>query len=135
MDRTLTLVTESGERDIEVNAATLDDCFGMAFIANKPVGQYISAVLHVHCYGKSAKLGKGVLMSRSGNSMGSKCTADIKSFVPEDTKDALIVLASKAGMNLSEYVRHVLMQHVHGHVHMVRLQHVGMTDHEAEGQG
>lgn len=54
--------------------------------------------------------------------------------VPEDTKDALIVLASKANMNLSEYVRHVLMQHVHGHVHMVRLQHVGMTDHEAECQ-
>ena len=49
-----------------------------------------------------------------------KCTAEVKTVVPEETRNQLIGLASDQGVPLSEYVRFVLMNHCHGHVKMLR---------------
>lgn len=49
-----------------------------------------------------------------------KCDQEIKVHLPEDSKEALTALAFAAGMTLSEYTRHVLQCHVHGHAAVLR---------------
>lgn len=67
-------------------------------------------------------------LARSGNSCPiGKYTAEVKTLVPEDTKDALTALAFAANKNISEYVRNIIMAHVHGQAHMLRLQHQAMN--------
>jgi len=62
-----------------------------------------------------------VLMSRPARSTPfGKCTAEVKTAVPDETKDALAGLAFEAGVPTAEYVRYVLMNHCHGYVAMVR---------------
>jgi len=52
-----------------------------------------------------------------------KNTAEIKSLVDEDTRDALVALAFASGMTVSEYLRNLLLIHVHGSATMLRLAH------------
>lgn len=52
-----------------------------------------------------------------------KNTAEVKALVDEDTREALTALAFASGMNVSEYVRHLLLFHVHGHATMLKLAH------------
>lgn len=61
-----------------------------------------------------------MLESRSiiSNPLG-KCTADVKSKVPEETKELLEIEARKAGMTLSEFLREICIARAHG-VEMLR---------------
>jgi hypothetical protein len=52
---------------------------------------------------------------------GARLTADLKTLIDEDTKEELARLARSEGMNLSEYVRELIMIHVHGREHLIRL--------------
>ncbi len=64
------------------------------------------------------------LFSRNANSNAlGKCTENIKTLVPEEVKNHLSGLAVLHNKTLSEYVRDVLLSHVYGHLHAVRLQH------------
>lgn len=44
-----------------------------------------------------------------------KLTAEIRARVPEDTAEGLARLAAQAGVPQGEYVRDVLIYHVHGY--------------------
>lgn len=50
----------------------------------------------------------------SGRSGLGKLTAEIRSWVPEDTDEAIGTLAAMAGVSKSEYLRDLVMCHVHG---------------------
>jgi hypothetical protein len=53
---------------------------------------------------------------RTGRSTGfGKLTAEIRARVPEDTAEEITRLAALAGVPQGEYVRDVLMYHVHGY--------------------
>lgn len=61
------------------------------------------------------------MFSRSSNTNAlGKCTEEIKTLVPEETKTAIAALAYASSMNVSEYVRTVLMMHVHGAAEVLR---------------
>jgi hypothetical protein len=51
-----------------------------------------------------------------------KVTGEVKACVPEETNEALAALATVAGMTKSEYVRELLMGHVHGRLTVMRLR-------------
>lgn len=62
---------------------------------------------------------------RTGRSSGfGKLTAEIRARVPEDTAEGLARLAAKAGVPQAEYVRDVLMCHVHGPVIVLSLRQI-----------
>lgn len=53
---------------------------------------------------------------RTGRTSGlGKLTAEIRARVPEDTAEEITRLAALAGVPQGEYVRDVLMYHVHGY--------------------
>lgn len=61
------------------------------------------------------------MFSRSGTTNNfEKCTAEVKTHVPEELKEALAALATLNGKTLSEYAREVFVAHVYGHLAVVR---------------
>jgi len=59
--------------------------------------------------------------ARSGNTNPfGKCSEDIKSKVPEEVKDQMTALAVMSGMTLSEYVRDMCLEHIYGHMAIIR---------------
>lgn len=81
-------------------------------------------------------------LSRSGHTSPlGKLTAELpKIRVPEDTKDGLDRAARNAGMSTSEYLRELVMLHVHGHEYVAslyahRLALVAGAGKESGGQG
>jgi hypothetical protein len=56
--------------------------------------------------------------ARVGNG---KLIAEIKTVVDDETKDEFLRLANAEGMSISEYLRDLVMIHVHGRDHLVRL--------------
>lgn len=62
---------------------------------------------------------------RTGRSTGfGKLTREVRARVPEDTGEGLTRLAALAGVPEAEYVRDVLMCHVHGQVTVINLRHI-----------
>lgn len=55
------------------------------------------------------------MFSRSGgtNPLG-KNSEEVKTLVPQELKERLQALATLTGVNLSEYIREVLMGHIYG---------------------
>jgi hypothetical protein len=51
-----------------------------------------------------------------------KLTAEIKTMLPEDTDELLSFLASAHRMRKAEYIRNILIEHVHGKAEIVRLR-------------
>jgi hypothetical protein len=59
----------------------------------------------------------------TGRSSGlGKLTADVRTWVPEETSEGLAALATIAGVTKGEYVRDVLMSFVHGRLTVMRLR-------------
>lgn len=54
-------------------------------------------------------------------STSGKLTAEMRTAVDEETKDEFLRLASSEGMTVSEYLRDMVMIHVHGRNHLLRL--------------
>lgn len=75
------------------------------------------------------------LFSRSGqsNAMG-KCTAEVKTFLPDETKEALSAMAVFSGQSLSEYLRDLIMRHVYGELHVLRMQKRSQNNKLESGQ-
>lgn len=63
-----------------------------------------------------------------------KCTDEIKSLVPEEVKAQLTGLSVLNGVPLSEYVRDVLIEHVYGAAHAMRLRAGLPIRREGNGQ-
>jgi hypothetical protein len=60
---------------------------------------------------------------RTGRRSGiGKLTAEVRAWVPEDTDEAIGTLAALARVSKSEYVRDLLMCHVHGCLTVIRLR-------------
>jgi hypothetical protein len=60
---------------------------------------------------------------RTGKRSGlGKLTAEVRAWVPEDTDEALATLAALARVPKGEYVRDLVMCHVHGALEVVRLR-------------
>lgn len=59
-------------------------------------------------------------MARVRTAFG-KLTAEVRTVVDDATKDELSRLASGEGMNISEYMRDLVMIHVHGRDRLARL--------------
>lgn len=55
------------------------------------------------------------------SSTSSKLTAEMRTAVDEETKDEFVRLASSEGMTVSEYLRDMVMIHVHGRNHLLRI--------------
>lgn len=51
-----------------------------------------------------------------------KNSAEIKTCVPDELKEALIAMAFIDEMTLSEYVREVLADHAFGRIHKIRIK-------------
>lgn len=51
---------------------------------------------------------------------GGKCDEDIRVKVPSDLKEQVSALAVINGMTSSEYVRDLLILHVHGHLRVLQ---------------
>lgn len=67
-----------------------------------------------------------VLFSRSERPDGlGKNSAEIKVLLPEDLKEKLLALAALRESNISAYVRDVLLAHVYGQFHLIRLRTEG----------
>ncbi|RQZ17255.1 ribbon-helix-helix protein, CopG family [Burkholderia sp. Bp9031] len=66
------------------------------------------------------QIGEGMARPRSSSTIG-KLTVDIKTRVDDDTRDELDRLAGDAGLNLSEFLRELIMVRVYGRDHVVRL--------------
>lgn len=64
-----------------------------------------------------------------------KNTAEVKALVDEGTRDALSALAFAAGLTVSEYVRNLLLLHVHGHATMLRVHSQRTTGMAGTGHG
>jgi hypothetical protein len=63
---------------------------------------------------------------RTGRSSGlGKLTAEVRTWVPEETSEGLAALATLAGVSKGEYVRDVLMTFIHGRLTVVRLRQSG----------
>jgi len=59
--------------------------------------------------------------SRTVKSCGfGKCTADIKTAVPDEVKEHMSALAVINGQSLSEYTRDLFIQHCFGHVSIIQ---------------
>lgn len=71
--------------------------------------------------------------SRSGdtNPLG-KNSEEVKTLVPQELKDRLQALATVGGVNLSEYVREVLLAHVYGQFSRLQMKSQGR---KREGNG
>jgi hypothetical protein len=60
---------------------------------------------------------------RTGRSTGlGKATGQINAWVPEETREGLVALATIAGLTTSEYVRERLIEIVHGRLTLLRLR-------------
>lgn len=60
---------------------------------------------------------------RTGRSTGlGKATAEVRSWIPEETHEGLAALATIAGMSMSEFVRERLIELVHGRLTLLRLR-------------
>jgi hypothetical protein len=71
---------------------------------------------------KRIKHMKGGGMGRTrGRSIG-KLTSEIKVRVDDETRDELDRLASDAGMDLSQFLRELVLIRVYGRAHIARLQ-------------
>lgn len=55
-------------------------------------------------------------------SLFGKCTEDIKTRVPFDTKESLVRMAHEAQMNESEFLRMIITLYVYGEQEVLRLQ-------------
>lgn len=67
----------------------------------------------------------GRIQMRTGRSSGfGKLTAEIRCWVPESTDEAIAALAALAGVSKGEYLRDVVMCHVHGRLMMVRMRQI-----------
>jgi predicted DNA-binding protein len=51
-----------------------------------------------------------------------KLTAEVKTMLPEETDELLSFLASAHRMKKAEYIRNVLIEHVHGRAEVIRLR-------------
>lgn len=62
-------------------------------------------------------------LSRNGiTSTLGKNTSEVKSLVPPELREELAALAVLNRQTVSEYVRDLLVCHVHGHLHALRLR-------------
>lgn len=60
---------------------------------------------------------------RTGKRSGlGKLTAEVRAWVPEDTDEGLATLAAIARVPKGEYVRELVMCHVHGALELLRLR-------------
>lgn len=60
---------------------------------------------------------------RRGTSSGmGKLTAEVRAWVPEETDEALVALAAIARVPKGEYLRDLVMCHVHGCLAVMRLR-------------
>lgn len=50
-----------------------------------------------------------------------KATAEAKTHLPEEDRDALAALALIAGQTVSEYMRDLILEHLHGQLWKVRV--------------
>jgi hypothetical protein len=66
------------------------------------------------------QIGDGMALTRSSSAFG-KLTAELRTVVDDDTKDEFMQLAARDGMSISEYLRDLIMIHVHGRDRLVRL--------------
>ncbi|TAM07230.1 MAG: ribbon-helix-helix protein, CopG family [Paraburkholderia sp.] len=60
-------------------------------------------------------------MAIKSSSALKKLTAEIRTAVDDDTKDEVLRLAAAEGMSISEYLRDLIMIHVHGLERLARL--------------
>jgi len=51
-----------------------------------------------------------------------KCTAEAKTHIPEQSDELLVMLASAHRMSKSEYLRNIVLEHLHGKAEIVRLR-------------
>ena len=54
--------------------------------------------------------------ARPASSCGEKCTAELKTLVPESLRDELVALAVINRTSISEYLRNLIETHCRGHV-------------------
>jgi len=66
------------------------------------------------------QIGDGMTRARMSSTSG-KLTAEMRTVVDDDTKDEFLRMASNEGMTVSEYLRDMVMIHVHGRNHLLRL--------------
>lgn len=66
------------------------------------------------------RIGDGMAFTRSSSAIR-KLTAEVKTVVDDDTKDEFARLAATEGMSISEYLRDLVMIHVHGRERLARL--------------
>lgn len=66
-----------------------------------------------------SRIGEAMATTRLGT--GARLSADIKTMIDEGTKEELVRLARCEGMSLSEYLRDLIVIHVHGREHLIRL--------------
>ncbi|MFM0101973.1 hypothetical protein PQR01_00295 [Paraburkholderia rhynchosiae] len=65
-------------------------------------------------------IGEGMARGRTSGTLG-KLTAEVKTVVDDETKDEFSRLAAIEGLSLSEYLRDLIMIHVHGRDRLARL--------------
>ncbi|HEY9544746.1 MAG TPA: hypothetical protein VIR56_01995 [Solimonas sp.] len=51
-----------------------------------------------------------------------KCTAEAKTVIPETSDELLVMLASAHRKTKSEYLRDVILEHLHGKAEIIRLR-------------
>ena len=66
--------------------------------------------------------GDSVMFALGESSPLGKLTAEIKTMVAEETDELLAFLASAHRMKKAEYIRAVLVDHVHGRAEVVRMR-------------
>ncbi|MFP4895160.1 hypothetical protein [Paraburkholderia sp. EG304] len=66
------------------------------------------------------QIGDGMARGTTSNAIG-KLTAEVKTKIPEDEKEALERIAFEAGLNVAEFLREMIMIRIHGRDHVVRL--------------
>lgn len=72
---------------------------------------------------------------RTGRSSGlGKLTYEVKCLLPEETGEVLGALAVLGGISKGEYIRHVLMAHVHGEHMLLKLRQGGALPKAEIGQ-
>ncbi len=65
------------------------------------------------------------MYSRGQSCALGKCTAEIKTLVPEELRDVIAGLAAIEGKTVSEYTRELFMTHAYGHFHSIRMTRHG----------
>ena len=63
------------------------------------------------------RIGDGMALGRAVR----KLTAEVKTVIDDNTKDEFARLATNEGMTISEYLRDLVMIHVHGRERLARL--------------